>query len=65
MVVAFHGRHSQVARLEMGMSDLEQQITAAAHRCALAKTQAEHAKRWRELVRLIELKGKNESTPRS
>jgi alpha-glucuronidase len=56
MVVAFHGRHSQVARLEMGMTDLEQQITAAAHRCCtLAKTQAEHAKRWRELVRLIEL----------
>jgi hypothetical protein len=34
---------------------LEQQITAAAHRCALAKTQAEHAPLWRELVRLIEL----------
>jgi hypothetical protein len=37
------------------MTELEQQISAAAHRCCLAKTQAEHAKLWRELVRLIEL----------
>jgi hypothetical protein len=44
---------------------LEQQVTAAAHRCCLAKTQAEHAPLWLELVRLIELKGKNESAPRS
>jgi hypothetical protein len=37
------------------MTDLEQQISAAARACCLAKTQAEHAKLWRELVRLIEL----------
>jgi hypothetical protein len=42
------------------MTDLEQQITAAAHRCCLAKTQAEHAPLWLELVRLIAMRSPEE-----
>jgi hypothetical protein len=39
---------------------LEQQITAAARACCLAKTQAEHAPLWRELVRLIAMRSPEE-----
>lgn len=46
-------RGAESYQAEEGVT-LEQRIAEAAHRCALARTQAEHAPAWRELVRLIE-----------